>query len=273
MSKNLRQTFLIIYVVFLFSSSVITAQAAEPVNYIPLEPSFLGLPTGSTGGITFGEYLTRFFSTVIGLAIILAVLMIVWGGFQYLSTDAITDKQEGKEKWTQAIYGLVLVLASYLILQTINKQIITIPNTILNPGNITSHRVEPIGSDAAMNEADRLANAQANRQISDINAKIEVAQTEEEAIDLLNQAEQVKQTRLDEQKTAHIADTQSFFATEFPKLQENFSNGLKNQVATNRVAILEKLKELTTFLDRNGYGADADRIHQETVARLNQYPN
>ncbi|MSU55484.1 MAG: hypothetical protein EXS46_03030 [Candidatus Taylorbacteria bacterium] len=71
-------------------------------------------------------YLTGMFKVGVAAAGILAFLMIVWGGFTYLSTDAITGKEEGKERIQRALGGLILALASYIILYTINPQLVNL---------------------------------------------------------------------------------------------------------------------------------------------------
>lgn len=72
----------------------------------------------------FIDYVKAFIKVMIGLAGVLAVLFIVIGGFQYMSSDAVFKKQEGKKKITRALWGLLLVLGSVLILQTINPNIL-----------------------------------------------------------------------------------------------------------------------------------------------------
>lgn len=69
---------------------------------------------------TLQKYLPGVFKLAIGLSAVFAVLMIVLGGLQYMSTDAVQGKSEGKERIKNAIYGLVLVIGAWLILNTIN---------------------------------------------------------------------------------------------------------------------------------------------------------
>lgn len=110
--------------------------AGEP-GYILLAPIGSGTtedctqqaPDGTTHTVrctTLSTYLTGMFKVGIGVAGALAFLMIVWGGFTYLSTDAITGKEEGKERIERALGGLVLALASYIILNTINPQLVNL---------------------------------------------------------------------------------------------------------------------------------------------------
>jgi hypothetical protein len=72
------------------------------------------------------KYLPGLFNLAIGLAAAFAVLMIVWGGVQYMTTDAVLGKSAGKERIKNAIWGLVLVISAWLILYTINPNLLTL---------------------------------------------------------------------------------------------------------------------------------------------------
>ncbi len=73
---------------------------------------------------TFQKYLPAFFNLTIGIAAVLAFIMITWGGIEYMTTDAIFGKSSGKERITNAIWGLLLVIASWVILNTINPNLL-----------------------------------------------------------------------------------------------------------------------------------------------------
>ncbi len=72
----------------------------------------------------FPTYLRYMFIILISLASVIAVLMIVFGGVKYMTTDAYTGKQEGKEIIKRTLGGMILIIASWLIIYTIN------PNTV-----------------------------------------------------------------------------------------------------------------------------------------------
>lgn len=96
--------------------------AQEKTGYNLLSP----LPNtgGQTSTSDFGGYLNQMFRLAIGLAAIFAVFFMVVGGIEYMSTDAWTGKKDGMKKIQNAFWGLVLVLASWLILNTINPDIL-----------------------------------------------------------------------------------------------------------------------------------------------------
>jgi hypothetical protein len=82
-------------------------------------------------------YIPYIFNLLIGLSAVWAVLMIVIGGFQYMSTDAIQKKEDGKKRIQNAVYGLVLVIGAWLILWTINPNLLTL-NLNIDSTNIAA---------------------------------------------------------------------------------------------------------------------------------------
>lgn len=97
------------------------AANAGTIEYTPLAP----LPGTTNGNTTsFTTYVPGMYKFLIGFAGIVAVAMIVWGGTQYMLTDIVTSKTAAKERIYNAIWGLVLIAASFLILQTINPNLV-----------------------------------------------------------------------------------------------------------------------------------------------------
>lgn len=72
------------------------------------------------------EFLGIIFSLSIALAGVLAVVMIMVGGWTLMYSDSFTGRTEGKQKIYNAIIGLVLALGSYLILNTINPDLVNL---------------------------------------------------------------------------------------------------------------------------------------------------
>ncbi|MDP3996564.1 MAG: pilin [bacterium] len=94
-------------------------------TYVPLAP-IEGTFAESTGKTSLTTYIAGAFRIAIALCGVLAFLMIVIGGFQYMSTDAIGGKTEGKERILQAVGGLVLALSSWLIINTLNPELLSL---------------------------------------------------------------------------------------------------------------------------------------------------
>ncbi|MFP4022497.1 MAG: hypothetical protein ACLFNR_02070 [Candidatus Paceibacterota bacterium] len=62
--------------------------------------------------------------TLIIVAVLLAIIFIMIGGVLYITTDTIEGKDKGKETVTRAILGLLIALISWLILYTINPELV-----------------------------------------------------------------------------------------------------------------------------------------------------
>jgi len=74
----------------------------------------------------FTDYLNDVYRFAIVFAAIIAVVIITISGFQYiLAGGNVSAVETAKNNNTQAILGLLLVLASYLILYTINPDLVT----------------------------------------------------------------------------------------------------------------------------------------------------
>ncbi len=108
----------LIATVTIISTNAIIVYAA---GYIPLEP----LTTAEKTGVSFSSYVSDLLKIGIGLAGVLAVLMIVLGGIGYISgASNPSARSEAKKKITNAIFGLILASASWLILYTINPNLL-----------------------------------------------------------------------------------------------------------------------------------------------------
>lgn len=113
----------------------------------PLDPGFIegviifppGMDQGQTGGgyseaalaplpgmsttPDVGGFLKSFFTIIIVIAGILALIMIVVGGVTYITSDAFSKKNDGKTYIANALTGLILALGAWIILNTINPNL------------------------------------------------------------------------------------------------------------------------------------------------------
>ena len=90
-------------------------------EYTPLAP--LPGTTNEKGTTDIQTYIPGVFNLAIGIAGVLAVLMIIIGGVEYVTTDAIQGKSEGKARIQNALCVLVIVLVSWILLYTINPKL------------------------------------------------------------------------------------------------------------------------------------------------------
>jgi hypothetical protein len=87
-------------------------------SYVPLAP----LPgfTKIDSSFTLSSYIRTLVRVAIGIIGILAVIMIVISGVQYMGSDMFTEKESAKSRLQGAVLGLILAVSSVLILRTIN---------------------------------------------------------------------------------------------------------------------------------------------------------
>lgn len=96
---------------------------------------FLGQPAN------LGDLLASLYYFLLSLVGISALVMFVWGGIEYMLAGD-KDPTKAKERMKNAVYGLVLAVTSYLILYTINPDLVGRLNINLDP--ITpQQRTEP----------------------------------------------------------------------------------------------------------------------------------
>ena len=120
----------------LLATTALYAQAQT--GYTPLER----LPGVDYESNNIGGFLQQLFTIGIGVAAFLAVIMIGIGGFEYMGGESITDKKEGRDRIVSAVLGLILILGSVLLLETINPSIISL-NIGKVPLNIESAQKLP----------------------------------------------------------------------------------------------------------------------------------
>lgn len=97
----------------------INYSSALEVNY----PSFLGLTV--TQNSSLPEYAKYFFNLGMALAGALALLVIVFGGVHYLIAFAGGGFRDNGKEWIKSgVIGLLVLLSSYLIVYTINPDLV-----------------------------------------------------------------------------------------------------------------------------------------------------
>ncbi len=98
--------------------------AANEVNLLqPLDRS--GGGQGTTAISRVSDYIGIVFPVLLGVAAALSVVMITWGGLEYMLSKIPGAKVEGKERIKNALWGLLLALVAWVILNTINTSIST----------------------------------------------------------------------------------------------------------------------------------------------------
>jgi hypothetical protein len=112
-------------------------------TFIPLAPIpglTQGVTANSVGTVNFLNNLYKF---LIGIAAVLAVLEIMWGGFEYATKDSVSKKSDGKKRIQQALFGLALVLLPVLVFGIINPQILNL-SISMGPLNVQNTPGAPV---------------------------------------------------------------------------------------------------------------------------------
>lgn len=114
----------------LLTGGIVDAQ--QLTDYSVLAP-LPGIGDTGAGTSNLNSYLPAAFRLTVGIAIALAFIFITIGGITYATSDSLTGKQDGRNYIENAILGLLLVIGSYVILYTINPQILNLSIVIPRP--------------------------------------------------------------------------------------------------------------------------------------------
>jgi hypothetical protein len=79
---------------------------------------------GPTAPTNIGDYFNKMLEIAIGLCAVLAVIMIVIGGIQYMGDESVFGKTEAKGQIAKAILGLLIALGSFALLNTIDPALL-----------------------------------------------------------------------------------------------------------------------------------------------------
>jgi hypothetical protein len=121
----MKKSFLILSVLIFFTLAPhVFAQGFVPIANIP------GLTDSTSVNSTlqngFAGFLNNLYKYLIGIAAILAVIEIIWGGLEISTQDSVSKHSDGKERIQQAILGLILVLSPVLVFSIINPSILNL---------------------------------------------------------------------------------------------------------------------------------------------------
>jgi hypothetical protein len=98
------------------------------LGYTPLEP----LPFVSSdyyarllgGSVKFGELLNSVYKILIALGSLFAVVMFVYAGIVYMSSEVVGTKADARSRLMRSLWGLLLLIGAWVILYTINPQLV-----------------------------------------------------------------------------------------------------------------------------------------------------
>ena len=99
--------------------SIVLAQSEEVYTFNRSIPFLDGL-------MTTANLADALFNIAIVIAAILVVVRLVWAGSKYMLSGLVTSKESAKEEIRNALIGLLIILGSVTILQTINPQLLNL---------------------------------------------------------------------------------------------------------------------------------------------------
>ena len=111
---------LTIILVLVFSIFLTPAFAQPPTEYQTISP----LPgIEKVKGDEPGVYFANIFIIFIAVISILSVIKLMICGFQYMTSEAVGSKENAKKCIWAILFGIFLILLSFLILQIINPEL------------------------------------------------------------------------------------------------------------------------------------------------------
>lgn len=106
----------ILFLVMFYSINVIQAATTTP--------STINLSYPWSGEKTPEGLVNRFYDIALGLGGVAALGVLIYGAILYSLSGAVSSQQEAKEWIWGAIWGLILLLSAFLILKTINPDLV-----------------------------------------------------------------------------------------------------------------------------------------------------
>ncbi len=117
-------------------------------KYVLLEPIGDFTEFNTDDPCPFVKYLNIVIKIFLGICAVLAMIMIIAGGLQYMTSELPSFKEDGKSKITNAVIGFIMALAAYAFLNTLNPKLLNmcphIPQAVLNIVEPNSINEKPI---------------------------------------------------------------------------------------------------------------------------------
>lgn len=112
-----------------FALLALAPHALAQTGFVPLAPipGLTDAPTASkisTG--SFALFFNNLYKFLVGLAVALAIIEIIWGGIEISTKDSVSKQSDGKKRIYNAIYGLLLILSPVIVFSLINPNILNL---------------------------------------------------------------------------------------------------------------------------------------------------
>jgi hypothetical protein len=135
LKKNISATMAGIMLIIMISALFAVSAHAAHATTISISPNLPGLTNVSTAGPA--GWVAGFYKFALIFAGILAFGSIVYGGFKYATSEGNASKQAEGRSWIwAALIGLLLLAGAWLILYTINPNLVKLQNPGLSTVNV-----------------------------------------------------------------------------------------------------------------------------------------
>lgn len=132
--------FLFVLILVLFSFSLFSSFSLAVEKELETEYPGIGGQEGLTKETTLPEYVNYVFKFSLIIAAVAALAVLIYGGFRYLTSAGSPVVQNEAKKWLfGGFLGLILLLSSYVILNTINPELLK-----LDFGDLMGEPGEPV---------------------------------------------------------------------------------------------------------------------------------
>ena len=121
---KLRQQALFGFIALILVASPLVAFAQLPEKIVPCDGTSVNGGTECTV-CHFAQLAQNVLNTGIYVAVFLSAILFAWGGWQYVTAGGDSGKAgKGREVLTNVLIGLVIILAGWLVVDTIMKTLV-----------------------------------------------------------------------------------------------------------------------------------------------------
>ncbi len=112
-----------ISLIFVFSYSLAEPSKILLENYGQFESDIVDAIGNDDGEKALTSLVDLIVKIAFSLGSVLAVILIIWGGVEYIMAESFINKTDGKGKLVRAFGGLAILFFSFVIFNTINPQL------------------------------------------------------------------------------------------------------------------------------------------------------
>jgi hypothetical protein len=133
-----------LFLILLIAVPIVVSAYTIPSDYAPPSAPFVSLPATTKGEGTVILIVNIITGALLGIAASFAIFFLAIGGFRYVTSLGQTEVMEkAKKTIIYAILGLLAVIFSYIIVQTVIKIVISVEEEPMPTTGNTAIEVAP----------------------------------------------------------------------------------------------------------------------------------